>query len=101
LADEFVSKQNVERPLLFYVWGHTFEFERNNNWERMDRFMEKVAKQDDVWYATNGEIYDYVNAYENLVFSADGKRIYNPSKMSVWVEIDGTCYKIEDEFVME
>ena len=32
LADEFVSKQNVERPLLFYVWGHTFEFERNNNW---------------------------------------------------------------------
>ena len=101
LADEFVSKQNVERPLLFYVWGHTFEFERNNNWERMDRFMEKVAKQDDVWYATNGEIYDYVNAYENLVFSADGKRIYNPSKMPVWVEIDGTCYKIEDEFVME
>ena len=39
--------------------------------------------------------------YENLVFSADGKRIYNPSKMPVWVEIDGTCYKIEDEFVME
>ena len=75
--------------------------ESTENWERMDRFMEKVAKQDDVWYATNGEIYDYVNAYENLVFSADGKRIYNPSKMPVWVEIDGTCYKIEDEFVME
>ena len=38
----------------------------------------KKVKQDDVWYATNGEIYDYVNAYENLVFSADGKRIYKP-----------------------
>ena len=60
-----------------------------------------VLWRNDVWYATNGEIYDYVNAYENLVFSADGKRIYNPSKMPVWVEIDGTCYKIEDEFVME
>lgn len=101
LTEEFVSKQNVERPLLFYVWGHTFEFERNKNWERMDEFMQKVSGKEDVWYATNSEIYEYVNAYEKLVYSADGKYIYNPSKIPVWVEIDGTCYKIVDELTME
>ena len=101
LTEKFVSKQNVERPLLFYVWGHTFEFERNKNWDRMDKFMQKVSGKEDVWYATNGEIYEYVNAYEKLVYSADGKYIYNPSKIPVWVEIDGTCYKIEDELTMK
>ena len=101
MTEKFVSKQNVERPLLFYVWGHTFEFERNKNWDRMDKFMQKVSGKEDVWYATNGEIYEYVNAYEKLVYSADGKYIYNPSKIPVWVEIDGTCYKIEDELTMK
>lgn len=101
LTEKFVSKQNVERPLLFYVWGHTFEFERNKNWDRMDKFMQKVSGKEDVWYATNGEIYEYVNAYEKLVYSADGKYIYNSSKIPVWVEIDGTCYKIEDELTMK
>ena len=23
-------------PRLFYLWGHSFEFERNNNWELLD-----------------------------------------------------------------
>ena len=67
----------------------------------MDEFMQKVSGKEDVWYATNGEIYEYVNAYEKLVYSADGKYIYNPSKIPVWVEIDGTCYKIVDELTME
>ena len=23
-------------PRLYYVWGHSFEFDRKNNWERLD-----------------------------------------------------------------
>ena len=38
--------------------------------------------------ATNGEIYDYVKAYENLQFSADGSKVYNPGILDVWIGVD-------------
>ena len=85
---------------MFYLWGHTFEFEDNDNWWIMENFMKAVSGREDIWYATNGEIYDYVKAYENLDISADGKRIVNPAKFPVWVEIDGDCHMIEDELVI-
>lgn len=97
LAEEFVQMEPKEAPKLFYVWGHTFEFERNNNWDVIEEFMKKVSGKADTWYATNMEIYEYVKAYEGLDISADGKRIVNPSKLSVWVEIDGKVYEIQDE----
>lgn len=100
LVDEFIQMDHIEYPRLFYVWGHTFEFERNNNWDRMDAFMEKVSGKEDIWYATNGEIYDYVKAYESLEVSADGRRIYNPAKIPLWMEIDGTCYEVQDEIFL-
>ena len=40
---------------------------------------------DEIWYATNMEICDYVNAMRGLVYSADGKRVFNPSIISVWM----------------
>lgn len=96
LADEFLAMDVPDAPKLFYIWGHTYEFERNNNWDMFESFMQKISGKEDIWYSTNVEIYDYVQAYERLEFSADGTRIYNPSKIPVWVEIDGNTYKIEE-----
>lgn len=81
-------------PRLFYLWGHSFEFDRNDNWGHLEEICEKLAGHDDIWYATNGEIYDYVKAYDALVFSADGSRVYNPSLFTVWFDIDGALYSI-------
>lgn len=100
LTQQFIEKKVTEWPQLFYLWGHTFEFEGNDNWNVIENFMKKISGKEDIWYATNGEIYDYVEAYKNLRISADGKRIENPAKFSVWVEIDGTCYEIKDELVL-
>lgn len=100
LAEEFVQMKPKETPKMFYVWGHTFEFEGNNNWNVIEEFMKKVSGKADTWYATNMEIYQYVKAYENLDISANGKRIVNPSKIPVWAEIDGKLYEIKDEIVL-
>lgn len=81
-------------PRLFYVWGHSYEFERNGNWELLDLLCEKLAGRDDIWYATNGEIREYVRAYDSLVFSADGTKIYNPTLLTVWFDLDGKLYEI-------
>lgn len=75
------------KPVLFYLWGHSHEFEYNNNWERIESFCERAGGCDDVWYATNIEIYEYIEAYRALVFSADGSLVYNPSALPVYI-----CY---------
>ncbi len=99
--DEFMSidlKRGIfpagHYPRLFYMWGHSFEFERENNWELLYRICDKLAGNENVWYATNIDIYEYVNAYNRLVYSADGTIIYNPTLFEIWFYSDGEIYKI-------
>lgn len=90
LADRFVNEQSKKNPWLFYLWGHSFEFEQNDNWDVIERFCEAVGGREDIWYATNIEIYDYIQSYERLQFSVDGQRVHNPSANTVWMRVDGT-----------
>lgn len=85
----------VRQPRLFSMWGHSYEFENDQNWDVLDRVCEAIGGKEDTWYATNGEIYDYVKAYESLKYSADHRRIYNPTVIDVWMSIDGTVYCVK------
>lgn len=80
---------------LFYVWGHSFEFAGNDNWSRLTELCEVLAHKEDVWYATNIEIYEYVTAYHSLVYSADGSRVYNPTLKEIWFDNDGTLCRVK------
>lgn len=94
LAIEMNPKQ-FARPRLFYLWGHAYEFDRNDNWDLLDRICEAISGRDDIWYATNGEIYEYTKAYESLVYSADGHMIYNPTLFEIFFVVDGKNYSIK------
>ena len=82
-------------PMLFYIWGHSYEFSRENNWDLLENICEKLSGHSDIWYATNIEIYDYVNAYNSLIFSLDNSMVYNPSLFDVWFDIDGKLYVVK------
>lgn len=87
LAQNFVEKMpdhNYYINCMFYVWGHSFEFNRNKNWDVIEEFCQYMGGRDDIWYATNIEIYDYVKAYESLQVSVDKKIIHNPSAIDIW-----------------
>lgn len=79
LGKKFAEDKPTHAPWLFYVWGHSYEFEAKDNWNVIEDFADLVAFHDDVWYATNIEIYDYCQAYQSLLFSADGSAVFNPS----------------------
>lgn len=83
------------QPRLFYIWGHSYEFDSHDNWEHIDKICQELAGKEDTWYATNMEIYNYVTAYESLVYSADGKRIYNPTLQTIWFDRDRELYEIK------
>lgn len=76
-------------PKLLYVWGHSYEFNDKNNWEVIEELAKYVSGKEDVWYATNGEIFDYVTAYDNLQWAADCSYVYNPSALDVYVNYCG------------
>ena len=82
-------------PRLFYLWGHAFEFDRDGNWDLLDRICEKLSGREDIWYATNMELYEYITAYRSLVYSADGTIVYNPTLKTIWFDREGKEYKIE------
>lgn len=82
-------------PRLFYLWGHSYEFDNNDNWDRIEAILEIVAGKDDTWYPTNIQLWEYVHAYESLVYSADSTRVYNPTLMEVWFNVDGKDYSVK------
>ena len=89
LAKAFVEQEEPRyywsRKLkLFYVWGHSYEFDHNNNWELIENFAEYVGGREDIWYATNGEIFDYLQASERLVFSANGSMVKNTTGLDIY-----------------
>lgn len=99
--DEFNSlkydtgRSKLNAPRLLYIWGHSYEFDTKNNWDRIEEILKRVSGKDDVWYATNIEIYDYVSAYNSLIFSADETKVYNPTATTVWITYDCKTVKVE------
>ena len=95
LAHKFVENDADRAPWLFYLWGHSYEFDMNDNWHVIEEFAEYTGNREDIWYATNMEIYKYVEAYEKLVFSMDGCRVYNPTAMPLYFENSKKMYCVK------
>ena len=81
-------------PRLLYIWGHSYEFDKANGWDYMEELCRRLSGREDLWYATNIEICEYVEAYHRLVFSADGRRVKNPTVTDVWLDADGRLFRI-------
>lgn len=87
---KFIKLSKKQYLYMMYVWGHSFEFSKNDNWEIIEEFCEMIGGRDDIWYATNIEIVDYNEAFDRLQFFADNEYVYNPSAISVWVAVNNT-----------
>lgn len=55
LADDFVSLRS-ETPQIFYIWGHSFEFDIDDTWDRFEEFCRRISGHDDIFYGTNREV---------------------------------------------
>lgn len=99
LIDRFLHSSSFcwerqEAPRIFYLWGHSYEFNNDNNWEIIEDFAKRVGNRADIWYATNIEVYEYVKAYDSLIYSVNGTRVKNPTATDVWI-----CYYGKEVFV--
>lgn len=88
LLDGFLRKEKVRPLSLFYIYGHSYSFNDDNNWDLMERICERAGNDPDTWYATNIEIYDYLTALWQLRFTAARDAVYNPTCLDLWIEVD-------------
>ena len=98
LARNFVDNAFFRGPGLFYLWGHSYEFDQNvpdNNWGIIEEFAEFMGNREDIWYATNIEIYDYIQAYNQLIFSMDYTKVYNPTCTTLYFKTAKGEYQVK------
>lgn len=89
---EFMALKKSQYLYMMSVWGHSFEFTKNDNWNIMEEFCEMIGNRDDIWYATNIQIVDYNKVFDRLLFAADNTFVYNPSAASAWMKVNDKEY---------
>ena len=55
LGEEFLA-QKPETPKLFYIWGHSFEFDIFDTWGKFEDFLKLISGKEDIFYGTNREV---------------------------------------------
>jgi peptidoglycan/xylan/chitin deacetylase (PgdA/CDA1 family) len=94
-GQRFIELHKTQYLYMMYVWGHSYEFTGRNNWDLMEDFCKLVGGRDDIWYATNIEIVDYMEAAKNLQFTVNGDKVYNPNFQSIWINVDGRNVEVK------
>jgi len=94
-AQQFMSLNKKQYLYMMYVWGHSFEFEKNNNWNIIEEFCEAIGNRDDIWYATNGEIVSYYEGLQAATFSADKNIVTNNCGQKLWYQVGNKVVSVE------
>ena len=92
--EAFLARDYWKKQQLLYIWGHSFEFERQNTWGLIENVCRSIAGRADTWYATGIEIKDYLTAQRALCVSVDGSMVQNPSGVDVWLSVDGDAVRV-------
>lgn len=58
LLEAFLDR-SADAPQLFYLWGHSYEYDADGSWERLEKVCERIAGRDDVFVGTNREVLGY------------------------------------------
>lgn len=89
LGEQFLGLFKKQYLYLMYVWGHSYEFNDRNNWDRIEDFCRLMGGKDDIWYCTNIELMDCLDDFARLRFSVDNSLVYNPNSNDCWIEVSG------------
>lgn len=55
LAKEFIELK-TDTPKIFYIWGHAYEFDIHNEWDKFEEFCKLISGRDDIFYGTNTQV---------------------------------------------
>ena len=47
----------VDEPKLLYLWGHSYEFDFDDSWDRFENICKLISGHEDIFYGTNKEVF--------------------------------------------
>lgn len=89
-TDKFIADDETSKLRLFFVWGHAYEVGSGDSVKISTTDFEanlKKLKDANVYFATNSEIYDYVNAVDDI--SVKAGTVTNKSNQTLYLIING------------
>ncbi len=84
----------LANPPLWAATCHHGNCVKDGERELIEEFARKMGGHDEIWYATNIEIVDYLAAAKGLIVSANGRLIENPRALPVWIEFQGRAVQL-------
>ncbi len=55
LGQQFIDLQ-PDKPQVYYIWGHAYEFDFHDDWDRFEEFCRLISGKSDIFYGTNRQI---------------------------------------------
>ncbi len=87
-AEKFERVSNDGNLKLFTFGIHSADYEKFSRWDDVRKFAEMYGNRDnEFWYATIGEIFDYILATKKLTVSGD--RLINESDIDIYIRLNG------------
>ena len=93
LWDAFMADRRADK--LFYLWGHSYEFDNDKNWGIIEEFSKAAGAASNVWHATNMEVCEYVTAWRGLSCSIKLDSFWNRSGTTLWFKLDGQLVSLK------
>lgn len=75
------------------IVGHSYDFDAERNWDKMEELLAKVAEDSHVWFATHLELVRYLKAMKKAEIT--DKSIQNKSEIELWFDFDGNTIKVK------
>ena len=97
LVEKFFTMKSWDKTArLFYIWGHSYEFDREGGWEAIETLCRTIRERgsDTIWAATNGMVRNYMDAVRSLRFGVEGRNVINPSAADVWIAVGGAPLRV-------
>lgn len=109
LTEQFLNSK--KELACFFIWGHSFELSRlacnrerwhdeKHRWQVFkNEVFEKLSGKSEIWYATNIEICDYINALRKA--QIEEHSIKNPTDTELFFEINGENISVKPNSEVE
>lgn len=94
MIDPFLKE--AKPGALLSVWGHSYEFDYDERcgWDKIEEDLQRLGGHDDVWYATNMEVFSYIQAWKDLQYTIDATCVQNLSALDVWLNVRGNIVHV-------
>ena len=56
VCDAPLTAMKPDRPQIYYIWGHAYEFDIHGDWERFEQFCQLISGKSDIFYGTNRQV---------------------------------------------